>query len=438
MYPQEGMMANSTAIGESLQSREKRKRDREHFEVIITSEPALLVMVQGEPPYIPEFQLGDLNARNLQLVELLEELRLDVQERGVDLTDYDHDYLSRLRSPGVAAYNKIISGKFRGALERARGDEQRELSLTFRTPPHMSFLWEMIYAGKRGGPVEPELFWGFRYPIGRAFILEKIQHPSEIRPWHGIFSAIHEDLPFSRPEVKRLEDYLVRIRKEYHLEELKLRLLDDEFPTPPLSCDQLMERFVSEDFRYGIIHFACHCENPEDGGAQEASLLLKAHGHKLVMRYQTLEEWLGEGKGDGSFSNRPFVFLNACESQTIGHLLETSNFPEGFLRFRASGVIATACTVPDEFANAFSTEFYRRLLKLNEEDGKGKRDAGARPVDSGDGQSEDTGASPASFTSNVGEVLLETRLHFLDTYNNPLGLAYGLYALSNQRLRLRD
>jgi CHAT domain len=428
-------MANTTTTGEALRPRSKRQGERKHLEIIIYSDPVLMVMVGGEPPYLPTFALGDLTARNLEFVDILESLRLQVQDRGIDLTGYDHDYLDQLRAAGLSAYNKLIADQFRGALQRASEDGQKELSLTFRTPPQMSFLWELIYDGKPAGPARPESFWGFRYPIGRAFMLEKIQHPTEIRPWHGIFSAIHEDLPFSKPEVERLKGYLERAKKEYHLPELRLQLLDDEFPNPPLASDQLMERFISEDFDYGIIHFACHCENPEEGGAHQASLILKAHGQEFKMRLQTLELWLGEGKGDGSFSNRPFVFINACESQTIGHLLESSNFPEGFLRFRASGVIATACTVPDRFANAFATEFYRQLLKLGEEkDPEQKEPDTAEPAR----ETEDQGHQPLDTTSSIGEALLKTRLHFLVKYNNPLGLAYGLYALSNQRLRLED
>ncbi|MCP4415106.1 MAG: hypothetical protein GY805_00690 [Chloroflexi bacterium] len=81
---------------------------------------------------------------------------------------------------------------------------------------------------------------------------------------------------------------------------------------------------------------------------------------------------------------------------------------------QAAGVIATACTIPDKFASAFAMEFYRRLLPK---------------ADSGNQMSQ-------MMLINIGEALMETRLHFLKHYNNPLGLAYGLYAVSNQKLRL--
>jgi hypothetical protein len=71
-------------------------------------------------------------------------------------------------------------------------------------------------------------------------------------------------------------------------------------------------------------------------------------------------------------------------------------------------VIATACVVPDLFASAFAKEFYRKLL--------------TRP------------AAPA--TTNIATVLMETRQHFLTEFENPMGLAYGLYAGSDQEFRI--
>jgi hypothetical protein len=82
------------------------------------------------------------------------------------------------------------------------------------------------------------------------------------------------------------------------------------------------------------------------------------------------------------------------------HLMQTQSFPNGFLGFGASGVIATACDIPDRFAAAFACEFYKNLLS-----------------DSG-------GRSPT-----VSKALLKTRRAFMsEPYNNPLGLAYGLFA----------
>ena len=164
-----------------------------------------------------------------------------------------------------------------------------------------------------------------------------------------------------------------------------------------------MTLFQEQDFRYGIVHFACHCLNALPGKVSQSFLYLSLHNKDLKLSLEDLQCCEDDG-----FKFHPFVFLNACDSGTSGHPLQAVSFPTGILGFGAGGVIATACTIPDNFASAFASEFYRRLLEKLENN---------LPV-------------------QVGELLLETRLHFWEKYNNPLGLAYGLYAVSNQQLEL--
>jgi hypothetical protein len=59
--------------------------------------------------------------------------------------------------------------------------------------------------------------------------------------------------------------------------------------------------------------------------------------------------------------------------------------------------------VPDHFAHAFADKFYELLFQ-----------ASGQP-----------GADRCRF---LAEALLATRRHFMQEYNNPLGLAYVLYA----------
>jgi hypothetical protein len=61
--------------------------------------------------------------------------------------------------------------------------------------------------------------------------------------------------------------------------------------------------------------------------------------------------------------------------------------------------------MPDVFAAPFAAEFYRRFFA---------RSNGGPP--------------------GLGEALLATRRHFLENYNNPLGLAYTLYADGETRV----
>jgi hypothetical protein len=66
-------------------------------------------------------------------------------------------------------------------------------------------------------------------------------------------------------------------------------------------------------------------------------------------------------------------------------------------------VIATLCSVPDHFAHAFAVKFYEFLFSSSREPG-------------------------SDHFRYLAEALLATRRFFMEQYNNPLGLAYVLYA----------
>ena len=96
-------------------------------------------------------------------------------------------------------------------------------------------------------------------------------------------------------------------------------------------------------------------------------------------------------------------------------LRRTFNLPKVFIQHGAAAVIATACPVPDLFAAAFAKVFYEFFLRgLVVED-------------------EVTGEKGFRLMT-IGEALRATRWYFLREYNNPLGLAYGLYSPAHYRL----
>jgi hypothetical protein len=406
----ENIMTNVVAAVGALQPR-KRARSI----IAIDDFENDLLIINGKR-FFKSFAEGDLKNFNKRFVAILEKLRKDVQKGGLELSAEKRDtYLENLHEIGLAAYNKIFDEQAQARIdkleEEARG---RGLRMTLRTPTQKAFCWEMLYAGE---PFElaPERFWGFRYPIGRAYW--DIEAPDRIRLQAGLFSAIHGMLDRSRQEVQQLAQQVGEACKRWGLN-LNLKLLDQEIPAEQLSKERLINFFHSEEFRYGIIHFACHCDNPKSVGATEAYLSFTSSGTELTLYLETLLAARKYG-----FIHQPFVFLNACGSATPGHLLQTVSFPSEILAFGAGGVIATACTLPDSFASAFGAEFYRRLLRLAEQN--------STPATN---SQSDFISQPA----DIGEALLQTRLHFLHQYNNPLGLAYGLYAVSNQELELAD
>jgi hypothetical protein len=401
-------MPDTTTAADTLPSRKKRNKGHKRLNVALRGADLLI----KNREYQPRYNDGDISNFNKRFIQILDELRGVVEKHGLQLSIAQRDkYLSELRTAGRMAYNKLILPDARSFIAQQEAIAQRreqQLTLTFTTPPERSLFWEMLYAGNPGGPVDIEQFWGFRYPIGRTFWGADI--PDEIDMQMGILSGIHHRLLCSQQEVSNLSEYISRIHQGLG-SRLVMHLIDDLITLDELSCEHLFETFRSETFRYGILHFACHCVNTPELGASRTSLQLTAHEQELEFFLEELSAWK-----DFGFMYQPLVFLNACDSATSGHLLQTLSFPSGFLDFGAGGVIATAGIVPDNFASEFASEFYKRLLNTEH-----LRDGSQHMSD---------------FFADIGNALLETRWYFLEQYNNPLGLAYGLYAESNQQLRL--
>jgi hypothetical protein len=387
------------------------------------SRPFVINMIPGSPLIIAQTQAfprgfadGDPNKYNLRFITILDDLRSDVLNTGIKLSIQKRDhYMKRLAKLGGEAYNIMLHDNTRQYIKAYEAeDSQRGIRLSVMAPPESMFFWEMLYTEDTLmidylDTVIPSHFWGFNYPIGRYFL--GVKSPEDrIRFQEGVFSAVHEELKLSLEEVKKLGSYIDLLTRRGM--KVSFRILDEVFTSEQISIVNFAQLLHDEKFRYGMVHFACHFENPEDGGAGEAALLLTAHKKKLQIPLYTLII-----NKNYSFLNKPFVFMNACSSATAGHLLESANYPAGLLNFGAGGVIATACAVPDTFAAEFGAEFYRRLLRLNDQPGT----EAASPADQQD-----------LATADVAQVLLETRLHFLENYNNPLGLAYLLFAHSHQ------
>lgn len=395
-------MANSLlATSDTLKSKKDRLDIRRTVQVTLL--PGFPQITVDTMPFPLTFGEGDVQQFNKDFVRILDKLRLDVQKRGIDLSNYAHDYLAQLRDKGKAAYNFLLPEAARDYLANMEKQERNRggIRLTFNTLPTYAFFWEMLYDGAPFN-AEPEKFWGFRYPLGRAFW--GISYPEHIPLQAGVFSAIHDKLQCSQQEIEQLKQVVAELSNISGLH-IGLCLLDSLIRADTITIKQIIELFHDDEFHYGVVHFACHCGNAGGTGVFQPYLSFTAHEKEMDLSLEKLLIWQEYG-----FAHRPLVFLNACESAQLGQLMQMLSLPMGILNFGAGGVIAAACTIPDNFASAFATEFYRRLL--------------ARP-------------SPRP-QSSIGEVLLETRLHFLTEYNNPLGLAYGLYSISNQQLQFAD
>jgi hypothetical protein len=302
-------------------------------------------------------------------------------------------------------------------------------------------LWEMLYESgeEPAGGADWRRFWGLRVPVAHWIHFNRTD---EIRLRHGLFAAVAEDLAFAGREVGALLDQLRRhaaglphgsladsFRDRVVAELLAELRRDEDVETwlrehggDWLRC--FLERrrgvvdpedwkettltaiFKDERFRWDLLHFACHCQ-PCAGTEFLSRLEMCVAGEKVALEVAQLALDLRRAVRS-AHDPGPLVFLNACGTgqQSAGH--EPPGFPRLWIRDRgALAVVATLCPVPDHFAHAFALAFYERLFAA------GGDPARPRPL---------------------AEALLDTRRHFLEEYNNPLGLAYVLYATQGARV----
>jgi hypothetical protein len=338
-------------------------------------------------------------------------------------------------------------------------DSQEDPALTFLVSPDEEtfkapILWSMFYEGGQQGDPDWHRFWGFRVPITQWLMHMWRKPPLGLQ---RALSVIGEDLRFPRHEVavlaNRLGDThcfnLVHVIKELVKRDLAASMLQPgveplwkecEAEDPKAdrdaqdalwlahfldSCpggkrDEWKESAWRAVFMapetYDLVHFACHCKKEDNEWL--TSLKLKVAGESLALntsflsteldRKQRGEAWTAEEPG-------PMVFLNACATGQQNEDDQFPGFPEEWIRCQgAKAVIVTLCKVPDAFAYAFAVKFYDILFKAVTD-----RDS----------------LDPSSIRNRyVAEALLQTRRFFMKEYNNPLGLAYDLYAVQNMRM----
>jgi hypothetical protein len=103
------------------------------------------------------------------------------------------------------------------------------------------------------------------------------------------------------------------------------------------------------------------------------------------------------------FVDRPFVFLNGCETGTEGGRGTTElSLPGIFIARGARGVVATEAPIWDAFGYNFAETFLQKL---------------------------------ASGELDAGEAMLATRREFVRDSNNPLGLLYSYYGNAAARFK---
>ena len=349
--------------------------------------------------------------------------------------------LDKLREIGAYVRSDLSRGmvealQINGFLKE---QEQEEPSLTFiqdtdegnaQTP----ILWDMMHENDRD-KFDDDLdehnwgrFWGFRVPITHWVFKDS---SNEIR-LRKTFSAIHEGLHFAAKEAKLLIRHsgnkerhrsLAEVFRDKVNQDLQYQIEEDCQTSPWLKNyledltakknrrfvnrwieDTLISIFKDYQNNYDLLHFACHCVANNEREFLSA-LVMKVAGEPICLKVGTIATKLRDKEDESQNSGR-LVFLNACDSGGQGDSHEPPGFPNKWIEcHKASAVIVTLCEIPDYFAYAFAEKFYENLFKgINDQENFHR-------------------------LSYISEALLETRRYFMKKHNNPLGLAYMLYAI---------
>ena len=249
--------------------------------------------------------------------------------------------------------------------------------------------WNLLYLANDFDKPRREGFWGYQHVIAHN-PAENSQSRKIFKPKFDV--ALHLDLEIDKqPGDFKGITKVVQLLRSYETGALAERNTREDF------LNQL-RKGTHEDFFY----FCCHglTEGDEGPGFGKSRLRLTD--------IRTEEEKEGEGQeeigpGDvavymngAKWTTRPIVFLNCCQLTKMNSIFY-EGFAATFLNHDAIAVIGPHIEIPTVFARDFAKAFFEEFFQ-------GGRDR------------------------SIGHVLLKLRRQFLDTHENPLGLAYLLYS----------
>jgi len=317
----------------------------------------------------------DVKAFNTQLQQDIEWVASNFTETGVD-----NRVLALLAETGNYVFKRIFpEGPARNLIRKALAMAKiiQIWSDGFAIP------WELLY-DSNPADVDVKKFWGMKYIVARTLIqdggAEDIASPviHSSRPAVGLvaynqlkYVAMHE-IPV-----------LQKLHRDKRIQLSHLAALDRDEREQGLVD---FGRFLSKNRH--LMHFACHAHELDP---VDHSYLCISNEFPISIKDFYVREYIIGGN--------PFVILNACLTSVINPLY-TSYWAAEFLKRGVRGVLATELHIPDQFASAFVTELYAHVLE----------------------------------SKTIGEALQATRQHFWLQQQNPLGLAYALYASPSFRI----
>ncbi|OOC01937.1 CHAT domain-containing protein [Amycolatopsis azurea DSM 43854] len=178
-------------------------------------------------------------------------------------------------------------------------------------------------------------------------------------------------------------------------------------PSGPLDADEFAQRLFDPDAAEcpdtapALEHFACHCYTSTRTSPLKYELQLRGGGSDLRVTLRDLAQRMVSlaSPEQRRPQDMPLVVLNACGGSMVD-AMTSIGFPKLFLGNGNRGFLGSEIAIPDDFAAAFSEEFYRGLL-LDE-----------KPF---------------------GQSVHLARERLLTSFLNPLGLAYVAYGNTDLR-----
>ena len=272
--------------------------------------------------------------------------------------------------------------------------------------------WSLLYDRPLPDAVyktEIDGFWGLRYPIEQrvANIRTETDAPIEVAGALRLLFMLWEDFRNTQSQLDMMDNFKMRAGKKLEISKPPVTTKEDFYQIAGTEA-HILYFYTHGHTRHRLNHTDPHAwvrkwvawyeELPEKEQESHKSLY-EAYCNN---RYEIDSSWIELSHGVlyldemeehiRFLPGHPLVILNMCESAQIVPTLADS-FVKFFLDRNACTVIGTECPMTVEFAHPFAKCFFEGIL------------AGRR----------------------VGEVLVDTRRHFMTEEKNPLGLAYTLF-----------
>ncbi len=284
--------------------------------------------------------------------------------------------------------------------------------------PRLVIPWGLLYDGELPAADDPRYvekclkhFWGFKYQL-------ELQPPNtsgdEDDSSYINLSPYLDNTDNTRLTVSINQrsdlDYKTGQMEFFNTLGQRFRFSSNPAAPPSLAINNCRETVIKSMMKrqepQHLLYFYCHQAKGEgvtsEYGSKDYKELtrLMMDGEKEGIIYLKELKKLTQDNAILNFKYPPLIFLNACDSGQL-EMGDPSGFMEYFIKdLRSVDYVGTEANVPASFADAYGKGFVEQFLQAK----------------------------------SVGKILLGLNRHYAGEHNNPFGLYYTLFGLSEIRL----